>query len=367
AMGRFAAAAATPVILNLTTIAAAFGLTPSLGSAGYALSWGILLAGVLQLGWLVGSAERVGMGLRLTVPRLTPGMRQLLRRMVPGVMGSGIVQINLLVGTQLATLLPVGAVSYIYYADRLNQLPMAVIATAIGTALLPLMSRQISSGEPAAAIASQNRAFELSLALTLAAAIGLGLLASPIVQLLYERGAFGATETRATAATLVAFVVGLPAYGLIKVFTPAFFARGDTRTPVKVAILAMVLNILFNLILMRFLLQVGIALGTALAAWVNVGVLVMILYRRGFFYFDSLSLRRVPILLLSGLAEAFVLWLSWRMAEPYFAAGGLVLRTGIVAALIAGGAGCYFALALVLGGVPRDAMTRLIRRRRRES
>ena len=158
----------------------------------------------------------------------------------------------------------------------------------------------------------------------------------------------------------------MPAYGLIKVFTPAFFARGDTRTPVKVAILAMVLNILFNLILMRFLLQVGIALGTALAAWVNVGVLVGILYHRGFFQFDSLALRRVPLLLLSGLAEAFVLWFSWHWAEPHFAAGGLLLRTAIVAALIAGGAGCYFALALVLGAVPREAMTRLVRRRRRE-
>ncbi|MDI9409308.1 MAG: murein biosynthesis integral membrane protein MurJ [Candidatus Pacebacteria bacterium] len=363
AMGRFAAAAATPVLLNLTTIAAAFGLTPFLGSAGYALSWGILLAGIIQLAWLIHSAKQVDMRLRLRWPRFTPAMRQLLRRMVPGVLGSGIVQINLLIGTQLATLLPIGAVSYIYYADRLNQLPMAVIATAIGTALLPLMSRQISNGEPEAAITSQNRACEMALALTLAAAVGLLFLATPIVQVLYERGEFGAVETGATAATLMGFVVGLPAYGLIKVFTPAFFARGDTRTPVRVAIVSMVTNIALNLILMHYLAQVGIALATALAAWINVVVLVVILYRRRFFHFDSLSRRRIPLLVVGGLLEALVLWLLWHYAEVRFEASGLMLRIVYLAGMIGLGAGVYFAFVIGTGAFARDGIVRILRRR----
>ena len=362
AMGRFAAAAATPILLNLTTIAAAFGITPFLGSAGYALSWGILAAGLIQLSWLVYSARQVDMSLRIKWPRVTPAMRQLLRRMIPGVIGSGIVQINLLIGTQLATLLPIGAVSYIYYADRLNQLPMAVIATAIGTALLPLMSRQISSGEPEAAIKSQNRACELALALTLAAAIGLIFLATPIVQVLYERGAFGAVETRETAATLIGFVVGLPAYGLIKVFTPAFFARGDTRTPVRVAILSMVLNVVFNLVLMQYFAQVGIALATALSAWINVFVLVLILYRRKYFYFDGLSRRRIPLLLLGGVIEAVLLWFLWHYAEARFEGAGLMVRIIYLSAMIGLGAGCYFAFALVTGAFPRDGIKRILRR-----
>lgn len=142
-LGRFAAPAATPILLNVTMIGAALGLTALFPTAGHALAWGIVAAGVIQFIWLAASARAAGANLHLPLPRLTPEVRELLRRMVPGVFGAGVVQVNLLIGTQLATLLPTGSVSYLYYADRLNQLPLAIVATAIGTALLPLLTRQI--------------------------------------------------------------------------------------------------------------------------------------------------------------------------------------------------------------------------------
>ncbi|MDI9350100.1 MAG: murein biosynthesis integral membrane protein MurJ [Candidatus Symbiobacter sp.] len=385
-MGKFAAAAATPVLLNLTTIAAAFfpHMFPALNrvlaqyfgldwqmeniipNVGYSLAWGILLAGVWQLAWLHRNAAVNGMRLRpmwffqrkpqRIWPEISPAIKTLWRRMGPGLFGAGIVQINLLIGTQIATFLPVGAVSYLYYADRLNQLPMAIIATAMGTALLPLLSRQLAAGESAAALHTQNRALEMTLALTLPCMVGLLVLAHPIIVLLFERGQFTAVASLATSHALMGFVVGLPAYCLLKLFTPAFFARNDTKTPVRVAVVAMVLNIVLNLGLIGLGFgPVGIALGTALAAWVNVGMLVMILRRRGFFSLDEQAGRRLPRLVVAALLQLGFLAVILEGTEKFIAklpyADSLLFRIIELGGLMSIGAGLFFGFAVWLGAL----------------
>jgi putative peptidoglycan lipid II flippase len=237
---------------------------------------------------------------------------------LPGVLGAGVAQINLLADVFFASLLPAGAVSYLYYADRLNQLPLGVIGIAVGTALLPLLARQIRAGEGEAALASQNRALELALLLTLPCAVGLAVLSLPIMQVLFERGAFTAADAAATAQVLAAYALGLPAYVLVKVLAPGFFARKDTRTPVKIAIVCLVANIVFILILLWPLAQVGIALATALAAWLNAGLLGFGLHREGFLRPDARLKRRLPRIVLISLALAAGLWLlqPWLAALP---------------------------------------------------
>ncbi len=266
---RFAAAAATPILLNLFLIAALL-LTAHFGWAdGRALAWAVTMAGLAQFLWLMWSCARAGLALRLPWPRLTPGVRRTLAVMGPGAFGAGVTQLNLLISTALASFLPSGSVAYLYYADRLNQLPLGVVGIAVGTAILPPLSRQLRLGELSGAVATQNRGLELALLLTLPAAVALMVLAVPILQVLFQRGAFNAADTAATAAALSAYAAGLPAFVLVKVLAPAFFARHDTATPVKVAVAAMAVNLALTLVLMQFLAHVGIALATTIAGWVN--------------------------------------------------------------------------------------------------
>ena len=196
---RFAAAAAAPILLNLCLIAALVGLTPLLPTAGHALAWGVMAAGIAQFLYLAWDCHRAGMSMRLGLPRLTPGVKRFLAVLGPAALGAGVTQINLFIDTLIASLLPTGAVSYLYYADRINQLPLGVIGIAIGTVLLPELSRALKGGNMAQASDSQNRALELSLLFTLPAAAAFLAAAYPIMSVLFERGAFQAADARATA------------------------------------------------------------------------------------------------------------------------------------------------------------------------
>ncbi len=306
-LGRFAAAAFAPIILNVVLITTLLLASLHPATPAQALAWGVAVAGVLQLAWVAVAARRNGMGLRLRLPRLTPRLKRLFQLMLPGAIGSGVYQINLIVDTWFASLLPVGAVSYLFYADRLNQLPLGIIGVAIGTALLPMLSRQLRVADFASASRTQNRAIEIGLLFTLPAAAGLIVLAEPIIAVLFERGAFGPAETAATAGALVAFSIGLPAYVLIKVLAPGFFAREDTATPVKVAALCLVANVLLILALIRPLDHVGIALATALSNCLNVACLGWILQRRGHLHIDERLRRIVPRIVVATVAMALVL------------------------------------------------------------
>lgn len=360
---RFAAVAAAPILLNLALIAALFALRPFTPTAGHALAWGVAAAGLLQFLWLVVACARAGVALRLPRPRLSPKVKELLRLMLPAALGAGIVQVNLVVDVILASLLPDGSVSYLFYADRLNQLPIGVVGIAVGTALLPVMSRQLGAGDEVGAMASVNRSIELVLLLTLPATVALLVAPMELVSALFERGAFGPYETRATALALAAFALGLPAYVLNKALTPPYYARHDTRTPVVYGAVSMLANIAFNLVAMQFLAHVGLALGTAFAAWLNNAMLWWTLRRRGWLRLDDrLVARASRTIAASGLLAAALLG-GCVLLAPWFAAPGAP-RIAALAALVAGGLVFYGAAATLLGAVRPGELKALAARRR---
>ncbi|MBV9861988.1 MAG: murein biosynthesis integral membrane protein MurJ [Alphaproteobacteria bacterium] len=347
-LDRFAAAAATPILLNLFLIAA-LGLTVRFGwHDGRALAAAVTLAGLAQFLWLLLSCARAGMALRLRPPRVTPGVRRTLRIMAPGVVGAGVTQINVVISTALASLLPGGSVSYLWYAERLNQLPLGVVGIAVGTAILPSLSRQVRAGDNAAAVATQNRGLELALLLTLPAAVGLAVLAQPILAALFERGAFGPAEVAATAPALAAYAAGLPAFVLVKVLVPGFFARQDTAAPVKIALLAMAVNLALSLALMGPLAHVGLAIALSAAGWTNALILFALLSRRGHFALDRRGRRGVPRIAASAVGMGVVL-IALRLALAPAFAGPLITRLGALSALICAGTGVFAGLALAFG------------------
>ena len=356
AFGRFAAAAATPILLNLCLIGALLGVAPALPTAGHALAWGVAAAGVVQFLWLVAACRRAGVVLRLPRPRLTPRVRRLLVLMLPGAIGAGVVQVNLLIDVIVASLLGTGSISYLFFADRVNQLPLGVVGVGVGTALLPLMSRQLRSGDETGAMESFNRAIEVGLLFTVPAAAALFSLAQPTISVLFERGAFGGAETAATAGALMAYATGLPAYVLIKVLAPGYFAREDTATPVKVAAVCVVINLALNLALMVPFKHVGIALATAISAWVNTGLLAGILTRRGLFRMDARLKRRLPRIVAAsgGMAAVLVVGL-WLLSGAL--AGTLLARAGALGILVLGGLTAFALLAWAIGAAhPRQFM-----------
>ncbi|MEQ8246769.1 MAG: murein biosynthesis integral membrane protein MurJ [Alphaproteobacteria bacterium] len=353
-IGRFAAVAATPILLNLTLIAFLGLAARSFPTPGHALAWGVAVAGALQFVWVAVALTRAGFRLRLPRPRLTPRVRELLWLMLPAAVGAGVVQINLLTDVIIASLLPEGSISFLYFADRVNQLPLGVIGIAVGTALLPLLSRQVAAEDAAGAANSQNRAIEVALFLTLPATAALLVLALPIVSVLFERGAFDATASQATAYALMGYVVGLPAYVLIKVLVPGYFARKDTKTPVRIAIVAMVANLCLNLLLIWPLQHVGLALATALAAWLNVALLAGGLYRRGYLALDARLRRRLTRTVAVTAVLAVVLGVAQTTLDRagLLEAGGLrvaALAALVVVGLVVYGAGAHLSGAMRLG------------------
>ena len=312
-----------------------------------ALAWALTAAGVAQFLWLMMSCAQAGVALRLRLPRLTPRVKETLGIMGPGVFGAGVTQLNLLISTALASLLPSGSVSYLYYADRLNQLPLGVVGIAIGTAILPSLSRQVRTGDADGAAATQNRGVELALLLTLPAAAALIVLAQPILSVLFERGAFGPAEAAATAAALAAYAAGLPAFVLVKVLAPGFFAHRNTATPVKVAVAAMVANLVLTIVLMQFLAHVGVAIALSLAGWMQAVALLVLLRRHGHFRLDRAGPRQDPAHYRRDARHGGVL-LGLRMLLDPALAGPAVTRLGALALLIAAGVIAFAGLVLAL-------------------
>ena len=295
------------------------------------------------------------------MPRLTPGVKRLLILAAPAALGAGVAQINLVVDIIIASLLPPGSVSFLYYADRVNQLPLGVVGVAVGTALLPLLSRQLRAGEAEEAVGSLNRAIEMALLLAVPAAVALIVIAGPAIAVLFERGAFGAGESSATAGALVAYAAGLPAFVLIKVLAPGYFARQDTKTPVRIAILCLVVNVVLNLALMGPLAHVGIALATTLAGWLNVGLLAAGLARRGYLKPDGRLKRRLPRMIAAAAGMAALLWGIALGLEGPLDTGGV--RIAALAALVVAGLVGYGALAAGLGAISLSEMRALLARR----
>ena len=359
AMGRFAAAAAAPVLFNVFSIVFMLGLSRYTPNPGYALAWGVSVSGVAQLALVVWAIRRAGMRFSLPRLRFTPRIQRLFKRMAPALVGAGVTQLNVSIDIIIGTLLPAGSVSILYYADRVNQLPLGVIATAAGTALLPAVTKNIALGQESEAMTALNRAMESVLMLTLPAAIGLSVAAKPVMDVLFVRGAF--TEHNAILAghSLAAFAIGLPVFALIKVFTPGFYARGDTMTPLKIGLAAVALNLGLNLLFMHPLKAVGPALATSLSSAFNAAWLVFLLRRRTHFVLDALARRRTPRILLCGATMAAGLYLTERLLPGTKTSIPEFLLLTLVGGIF------YFGPGLLLRAFDVEFLRRLLNRRRR--
>lgn len=363
-VGRFWVNAAAPILLNICMIAALLlfrGQSELETARTQAIA--VTVSGVLQLLWLIWACRRAGVSLRLAPPRLTAPVKRMLALIAPAALGQGAIQFNLLISTALAArFLPQGAVSYIYYADRLNQLPLGLIGIGVGTAILPTLSRQIGSGNPEQANSTQNRALELALLLSLPAAVALCVSATPLIRGVLQHGAFSAADTVGAASALTAFAVGVPAYVLIKVLTPGFYARQDTKTPVRIALWAMLANLIGNLTLIWWWGHVGVAIATAISAWLNVVLLFAALRKRGELTIEPRLVRRATGMAFAAAAMGAVLWFANRWFDPLMTRD-FTTRLLALAGLCGVGGAAYFLVAALAGGFSPAELRRQLKRR----
>ncbi|MCF6197916.1 MAG: murein biosynthesis integral membrane protein MurJ [Hyphomicrobiaceae bacterium] len=367
AFHKFAAAAAAPVILNLVFIAALAGMAViNLGNteqAGVVLAWAVSIGGLLQLLAVMVAAKKIGMALKLRLPRLTPGVKRLLKLGIPGVIAGGVVQINIVIGTLIASMQD-QAVAWLYYADRLYQLPLGVVGIAIGVVLLPDISRLLRAGKDEAAHDSQNRSMEFSLLLTLPAAVALAVVPQPLIQVLFERGHFGAHDTQMVGMALMAFAFGLPAFVLIKVFQPGFFAREDTKTPMVFATISIAVNIVVSLALFPYMGHIGIAIATTAAGWINAGLLWVTLSRRGHYALDAKARKAIPRILFASLLMGGALYAGLPVLAPWLdRAQPFLVQAGALGALVMAGVFIYFFIAALIGAFRVGALKSKLRRR----
>jgi putative peptidoglycan lipid II flippase len=349
AIGRFASAAAAPILLNLCMMAA-LALAAFFPTAGHAAAWGVLVAGVLEFLLLAGDATRAGIMVRFSRPRLDQDVRRFFGALVPATVGSAGVQLALFADTIIATFLPIGAISALYYADRLNQLPIGVIGIAAGTVLLPEMARRIAAGDEAGARIAQGRAIALTLLLAMPFVAAFVTVPELIMRALFRRGAFTTADAAAAGATLRAYALGLIPFVLIRSLVATFFARGDTATPVKASLTAAGVNVAFKVLLMGPLAQVGLALATAIGAWVNIGLVAWLAHRANLLTVDARLAWSTAKVLIAGLVLGAALWLAepavgaffsgWRLHEELtlltLAGLGVVVYAGALLALFRG-------------------------------
>ena len=362
-VGRFAAAAFAPALLNFALVAALL-LVPDGGAVTVrAMAWAVLAGGVLQLGLTWAAMVRAGVPLRLRAPRLTPGVRQLFTLVLPATLAGGTYYISQFFYAYFATRLPDGSLLILGQADRLNQLPLAIIGSALGVAILPAISRAIGRGDEGGALTVQAQAIELAMLLTIPATIALAVAAEPIAGALFKGGRFTAADAGVTVAALATLVLGLPAYVLIKILSPGFYARRDVRTPVVVAVVTLVLGVLANFILVPRLGIVALPLSTAGAAWVNALTLAALLHSRGHFRTPGWLASRLLRQLIAGAAMGAALWaVRAALADRFVGSTGDRLLG--VAALVAVGGLVYFAVAWMIGGINRDDILILLRRKK---
>jgi putative peptidoglycan lipid II flippase len=349
ARDRFAAAAAAPIILNVAMIAtlACAWLFPT---AGHAAAWGVLIAAILELLLVTFDAARNGAAARFRLPRLDEQVKRFFKALGPAVVGSSGVQIAVLADTIIASFLARGALSALYYADRLNQLPVGVIGIAAGTVVLPEMARRLAAGDEAGARNAQSRAIELTLLLAMPCVAAFLLVPDLIMRALFARGAFTPADAAAAGATLAAYTIGLIPFVLLRSVTATFLARGDTWTPVKAALAAAVVNIALKVLLMGPLAQVGLALATAIGAWINFGLVVTFAARAGLFEVDDRLKSSMAKIAGAGLALALVLWLAQGPALELFRSWPGIRDEAALATLAILGVAVYGGLIALLFG-----------------
>jgi len=353
-LGHFLAPASAPIFLNVAMIGAMFFLCPTMDAPINGLAVGVIIGGVLQLIIQVPALARRGMIPRINFKFSHPAVGKILRLVLPAVFGASIYQINVVVIRLLASLLPEGSISYLYYADRLTQFPLGIFAVALGTAVLPSMSKMAARGDLERLKVTFTDALALTLYITVPAAVGLIVLRVPIMSLLFFRGEFDFLSVTKSAEALLFFSLGLPAVSAVRVMSNAFYARQDTATPVKVGALAMVMNILLSLWLMTILEHSGLALAVSLAAFVN-GSLLLVIFRRRM---GRLGLRRVLVSLLKTGAACLVMGCAvWYLAGfvLWNETGHTIIKTAVLTGSILAG-GVIFALITRILGSAEFAM-----------
>jgi putative peptidoglycan lipid II flippase len=371
-VGKFAESSSVSIVLNgammvATLISLYLGYKAG-AEAGIIQALGVFAAGFLQLALLMWGMKRAGLSLSLRWPRWTDDLRHLWKLGVPGIISGGVTQINIAIGTVIASMQP-GAVSQLYYADRLYELPLAIVGIAVGVVLLPDVSRQLRAGNIPGVMDSQNRSLEFAMLLTIPAAIALAVIPTDIIRVLFERGAFKPADTAATAAVLAVFALGLPAFVLIKVFSPAYFAREDTKTPMRFATISLTANTIGSIVLfflfraIGWMPQLGIAVATTFGGWLNAYLLWSTLRQRGDFVFDARLRRNLPLIGLASIAMGVALYFATPYLEPYLQPGrGFFVEASALAALVLFGS-LVFAAVILASGVMTPAQLGRFRRR----
>lgn len=365
-LSKFAAAAFAPVLLNICMIGALLTAIWMDGGddaerAAYLLASSVSLAGLVQLLWLGFWARKAGFRLKIGKPKFTSDVRQLGVLILPAIFGAGIYQISRFIDLFFLGRLEEGSFVFLALADRLNQLPLGIIGIALGTAILPALSRFIAQDDQGGAQRVQSNAIELGLLLTVPAAVGLFFAAHPLVSAFYFGGKFGTDDVASTSSVVAMLVVGLPAYVLVKVLTPGFFARRDTKTPVYTAGISLLINIILNILLIPHMGVAGLALAGAIAAWANCAMLYIILHRRRQFNIELDLLSRIVRIIISAIAMGVSIYYLVPYGNAYYAAGAL-MRVVSIMVLVGVGAIVYFGLAWLTGAIDRSKIDMLTRK-----
>lgn len=359
---RFAPFAAAPIVFNLTLIAALYLATPYLATGGHALSWGLAAAGILQFLGLFAFVWKYKIGIRPQWPKFDADIKKLFALMGPGILGAGVVHINLFVDIIIASTLGEGAISFLYYADRLNQLPLGMVGIAVGTALLPMLSRALAGNDLAEAQSLYNRSLEICLALALPAGVAMIVAAGPLITVLFQNGAFTAEHARITSHVLMGYAIGVPAYVAAKVFSTAYYSRQDTKTPVKIAVICALANIAGALILIQFMGVAGIALSTGIVGWAQ-----FIMLKRGLrdmpaAQFDARFLRVLPRIFFATCAMAAVVAIVGHLAQDYFD-GNKIEKIVALSVLVASGLATYSIAIVGTGALSLQDLKKLSRKK----
>lgn len=357
-------AALAPVLLNVVLIAALSAsaiLNYDASQIGVLLAISVTVSGVLQFGLLLWATRREGFIPKWQTPKLTPSVKRLLWLALPAAITGGITQINLIVGQIIASAQD-GAIAIINYADRLMQLPLGVIGIAIGVVLLPELSRALKADQKTEVMALQNKSLEFALLLTLPSAVGLGLLAKPIIVLLFERGAFDRVATDITSAVLTIFVIGLPAFVISKVFTPSYYVRENMRWPMWCSAASVAANIIGSLALFPTYGVLGIAVATAISGWVNAIMLMIPLMQNKHFVIASDTLRRVFTIVAASVIMAGVLYLADLWFAHLLIDALFIVQLISLLAVIAVAAICYFTIILLFSGYSLQDLKKMFKR-----
>jgi putative peptidoglycan lipid II flippase len=364
---RFVAAAFAPSLLNIALIGALLLGLGDKADTARAMAISVLVGGLLQFGLCWFSVRKAGVKLSLfRVPKMTPRVKELFILILPATLAGGIYYLSQFFYAFFATRLPEGTLVYLAYADRLNQLPLAIIGSALGTAILPSVSAAVDTGDGSEAGKIQGQAVELGMLLTLPAAVALGVVAGPIAAALFQGGAFSAEDARLTGLVLSIIVAGLPAYVLVKVLTPGFYARKDMKTPVWIAVAMLVVGVVLNFALLDRMGIATLPFTTALTAWGNCLILYAILHARGHFRVEAWLASRLVRQGIAAAAMGAVLWVLRDQLAAFFA-GSAGERLISIGALVAAGGAVYFALGWVIGAINKDDVLILLRRKKASS